>query len=584
MRRCLDLLNIAFLCALALTLSAGCKSDPSADKPKPKPSPVEPATTGDSPDKTDETAKPVDTGEQASTTSKLELPNHKTFASVEFAVEFLDPNLIAESSGTRIGKQLFEQLVTIEPGNPKPIGAQATSWKVSDDGKTYNFELRKEARWSDGKKLTSADWMYSFERALNPKTGSRNAQQMWIIKGARAYNKGDSTDFSTVAVTAPSEYQLQFELMAPAPYFIHMLTYIAFSPVPKHVIDAHGKKWTRAENMVSNGAFKMKLWKVGERVEVVKNPEYWDKDTVWLDGITWYMTNSDHAAHDWYEQGKVHWTPGVVPLDKVKAMLRSGRPDFHIDPILCTYYYVINVEKPPMDDVRVRHAFNMALDKGKLVRQVMQGGQKAASHLVPPHFEASTGYGKVRGDAFNPEKARALLKEAGYGEGGKPFPEVTVIYNTSEGHKRIAEFFQRSIKTNLGIEVQINNMEWKTLLASAHSGEFQIARTSWCADFPDPENFVNVFDSQGENNYSNYKNEEFDATLRALRSTGDNAERNKLTAKAEGLLNTDVPLIPFYFYTRAYMKKEWVRGLLPEINDRHNFKYLWFGPPGAKKP
>ncbi len=362
-----------------------------------------------------------------------------------------------------------------------------------------------------------------------------------------------------------------------------MLTYIAFTPVPKHAIDAHGKNWTRQENMVSNGPFKMSVWKVGERVEVVRNEHYWDADAVWLDKVIWYMVNSDNMANDWYEQEKIHWTPGLVPLDKIKELLSSGREDFHIDPILCTYYYVINVKRAPFDDVRVRRAFNMATDKGKLVRQVMQGGQKAATHLVPPHFQASIGYGKVRGDAFNPEKARAILKEAGYGEGGKPFPTVTVSYNTNEGHKRIAEFFQRSIKANLGVEVQINNMEWKSLLAAAHSHEFEIARTSWCADFPDPENFLAIFHSEGENNYSDYQSPEYDALLQQLQSTGDRAERNVIAAKAEAMLNRDQPFLPFYFYVRTYLLRPFVRGIAPEMNDRHNFKYIWFGPPGAER-
>ncbi|MFT5434678.1 MAG: oligopeptide transport system substrate-binding protein, partial [Myxococcota bacterium] len=501
--------GIGALIAAAFLLSAftvaGCgKDEPKKTPPKAPAAPVPPADDGgegkttagpETPDK-----PPVKTPPKTPAKT-IKIPTERTFGMAEGGAEFLDPNLTSESAGSRIITQLFEQLVVMAPGNPKPVPAAAKSWKTSEDGKTWTFTLREESKWSDGTPITSADWLYSFERALNPKSQSRNAQQYWIINGAQAYNKGDSTDFSTVAIKTPSKYELELTISFAAPYFLELLTYAAFSPVPKHVIDKHEKQWTRAENMVSNGAFKMTMWKLGDRIEAVKNTHYWDQANVWLNKIVFYETNSEEAADDWYEMGRANWTPGLVPVQTGKKRLEEGREDLHIDPILCTYYYVFNTTKPPFDDARVRRAFNIAFDKGALVRQVLGLGQTAATHLVPPHFKKTRGYGEVRGEAFNPEVARTLLAEAGY-NAANPFPKVALIYNTYEAHRNIAQFYQRSIKQNLGVDIEINNMEWKSLLQTVHAGDFQIARTSWCADFPDPENFLQVFHSEGENNYA----------------------------------------------------------------------------------
>ena len=511
------------------------------------------------------------------------MPTERTFTTVEMGAEHLDPNLIAETAGAGISGQMFDTLVTVEAGNPELVGSLATQWTTSPNGKAWTFTLRQGVVWSDGKPFTSADVLFSWERALNPKTASRNAQQYWVVAGAKEYNRGDSSDFSTVGIKANGPHEITITLVSPAPFFLDLLSIVSFAPVPKHAVEAHGKKWTQPEHIVVSGPFKMTLRKEGDRIEMVKNPQFWDAANVWLNKVIFYEMANAETAHDWFEMDKVHWTPGLVPLSKAKTLLESGRTDFHIDPILCTYYYMYNVTKKPFDNPVIRHAFNMALDKKKLTTQVLGMGQKPARHLVPPAFRQIRDYRAPLGDTFNPTEARKLLAEAGY-PNGQGLPEVTLIYNTSDGHRRIAEFFQRNIKANLGVEVKINNMEWKSLLAAAHAGDFQIARTSWCADYPDPENFLSILVSGGENNYGRYVNPQYDDLLNALRVEGDIAKRNALTRQAEELLNTEQPVMPLYFYTRAYMLKDWVRGIEVEPVDRHYFRYVWFGPPGSAKP
>jgi len=509
-----------------------------------------------------------------------DVPSQRIFTYVDVDPESIDPNLVAEGAGTRIASQLFEPLLIIAPDNGTPKPGHATHWEVHENGRRYTFHLRKNARWSDGKKLTSADFLYSWERALNPKTKSRNAEQYWVIQGAKAYNKGDSTDFSTVGVKALDEYRLSIVLASPVPYFLDLMTYVIFSPVPRHAIEKFGNRWTRPEHFVGNGAFKLTEFKHRDRVAMKKNDSYWGASEVWLDQVIGYMTESEKNAFDWYERGKVMWTPGVVPAEKVKELKKSNRPDYRIDPILCIYYYVINTEKPPLNNPLVRRAINMAIDKGRIARQVLGQGQKPALHLVPPMFSELRQFHSPLGASFDPAQARQLLKEAGYGPGLKPLPDVTVVYNTMEGHRLIAEFVQRSLRTNLNINVKINNMEWRSLLPKLQKGDFEIGRSGWCADFPDPQDFLQVFHSSSENNYSQYKNPKYDDVIDKLRLTSNQKRRNELSYQAESIINAEVPVLPLYFYTRGQMLRTYVRGMNPQIQGRYLFKRIQFKARG----
>ena len=509
------------------------------------------------------------------------LVTSRVFAVTEGQVEFLDPNLISETAGNRVGMQMFEPLVTIAPGSELPVPAQAERWTVSDDKRTYTFVLRDGLTWSDGVPISTADFVYSYERLLNPNTQSKAAQLLGNIEGAEAYNAGKTSDFKTVGVRALDPKTLEIRFTGPAPYFLDLLVNPNFAPVPKHVIDRVGPQWTRPDHIVVNGAFRLTTWVSGERIEMVRNERYWDAKNVWLDGVTFYETQSESTAQTWYDAGKVQWSPGLIPLTAVRGLLSSGRTDFHIDPLMCVYYYCFNTTRPPFDDARVRRAFNQSVDKPLLVRQVLGMGQKPATHLVPPMFMGSRGYGEVTGDPFDPSRARKTLDSVGYNT-SSPFPAVTLDYNTFEGHRIIAEFIQKALAGTLDMKLELANMEWKSLLQKVHAGDFQIARGSWCADFNDPEDFLRVFHSRHEHNYAKYSSPEYDALLDALAKTGDQPERNRLAAEAEAMLNRDQPIIPLYFYTRGHMLRPFVHGVEPDSQDRHYFKYVWFGAEDAK--
>jgi oligopeptide transport system substrate-binding protein len=500
-------------------------------------------------------------------------PADGLFRWIEGGAEYLDPNKCAEGACDNIVINMFEPLLNYSHGNGPPTPGVAKRYDVSADGKVYTFYLRDNARWSDGEKVTAHDFVYSWKRVLTPETASKTAFLLWKLKNGRAFNEGELRDFSKVGVRAIDDWTLEVILEHPYPYFPHLAAYVAYSPAPRKAIEAHGDQWTRPGNIVVNGPFTLTKWKIRDRVELEKNPLYWDADAVRLKGAVILSNDSEMAGWQRYESGKAHWTPGQVPTDKIAILMREGRPDFYIDPYMCIYYYTFRVDKPPFDDVRIRRAFNAAFDKERVVKHIARGGQQPASHLIPEMFEPIQGYISPQGDPFDTEVAMEALASAGYPRGAG-LPPVEVVYNTYEAHKAVAESFQRNVKDTLGMEVTINNMEWKTLLQRMREGDFQIGRGGWCADYPDPMSFLEVFHSGNENNYGGYNNPEYDALLSTIDETADATERNRLMAKAEGILNRDVPIIPVYFYTRGYALKPFVKGFKPHFRDKHPLKYL----------
>lgn len=502
-------------------------------------------------------------------------PADNVFVWPEVGAEYLDPNKISESAGAVIGMNLFEGLLAYAPGNGPSLPGVAERWESRDDARVWTFHLRADARWSNGRVVTAGDFAYSWQRCLEPATASRNAQQLWFIKGAKEFNTGALRDFAQVGVKVIDDRTLEVDLVGPTPFFPSVVPYIAYAPVPREAIEAHGDGWTKPENIVTNGAFHLTENKLRDRLVMKKSPTYWDAKSVRLDGAVVLHSESETNAWQLYEQGKVHWTPGTVPSDKIPLLLAAGRKDFHVDPYMCIYYYVFRTDRPPFDNAELRRAINRATDKERITKHITRGGQIPATHLVPPMFKETTGYTSPEGEAFDPEEAARLLAEAGY-PGGKGLPPVELVYNTLEGNRLIAESIQRNLKDVLGIEATLSNMEWKSLLQKLNDGEFQLGRGSWCADYPDPQNFLEVFHSQGESNYSAYKNPEYDALLDRIRQTGDPQKRNELMAQAEAMLSRDLPMLPMYFYTRSYLLKPWVRGFEPQYRDNHLLKYIWF--------
>jgi len=485
--------------------------------------------------------------------------------------ETIDPAHAAEESGVTISSGLFEGLLDRAPDDGPARPGVASSYEVSGDGRTWTFHLRPEARWSDGREVKAGDFVYAWKRVLDAETGSRNSALLFFIDGARGFHTGES-DASTLGIAAPDESTVIVRLHHAVPFFSSLLSYPAYFPVRKDVVERHSVHWIRPGANVSNGAFRLKAFEPGVKAVLERNPFWWNAGTVELDEVVFHFIENDRLAFDWFRAGKVHWLKGTLSRDQVPVMRRTRPSEFHTDPVLCSYYAVMRVDRPPFDDLRLRRAMNLAVDKEQLVREVLMGGQDPAEGIVPPAIEKPTGYAPLHGQGFDPVEARVLMEEYVGERGG--MPRITYLYNTGESHRLTGEFLQSQWKNNLGLDVEIQTVEWKTLLERVRTGDFQIARASWCADYVDPGNFLDVFMGGGPNNYPRFSDREYDAMLEEARTRSDWDGRNRMYRKAEGILNRSVPLIPLYYYSRIYMLSDKVRGFEPNLLDVHPLEYL----------
>ena len=459
--------------------------------------------------------------------------------------ESLDPHLISGVPEHRIFEGLFEGLLIYDAKTAEGIPGAAESWEVSDDGTVWTFKLRK-ATWSDGVKITADTVVKSWLRVLNPETAAPYAWfPAMFIKGAKEYNEGKAGP-ETVAIKAVDDYTFRMELVGPLPYVQGALPHYSFAIVPIHAIEKNGKEWTSPANFVGNGPFKLEEWKPQEKLTIVPNDKYWDKQAVKLGRVTYLPVDDNNTAFNIYMNGEADWMT-TVPLDQMDAV--KLRDDYQTAPRLGTYYYVFQNQKPPLNDPRIRKALSMSFNRVELVEKVVKGGQLPAASMVPP----MTGYSAIKGNPTDVEKAKQLLADAGFA-GGKKFPKLTVLYNTSEAHKKIGEYLQQQWKENLGIEVDLLNQEWATYLATRREGQFEIARAGWIGDYQDPNTFLDMFVEGSAMNGGRYTNPKYDELIGAAAKMKPGRDRFDTLAKAEEFFITeDQGVMPIYFYTNNDM-------------------------------
>ena len=487
----------------------------------------------------------------------------------------IDPHTTTGVPEFHIQQALFEGLVTKHPQTLEPVPAVAESWTISDDQLSYTFKLRKNTKWSDGKPLTAQDFIWSWQRALIPALGNQYAYSMYVIKNAESFHTGTIKDFSRVGVKALDDYTLQVTLNSPTSYFLQLLDHHSMYPVPQHVIekfgsmDTRGSKWTRPENFVGNGAFTLEEWIPNQVVSVAKNPNYWDKTAVSLNEIHFYPIQQETTEERMFRSGQLHLT-NTMPIQKIQTYQEANSEELKIYPYFATYYYFINVTRPPLDDVRVRQALAYSVDRYAITEHITKGGQIPALALTPPD---TLGYTSKSNQVYDIELARKLLAEAGYPE-GKGFPKLTLLYNTQEAHKKIALAVQQMWKTHLGIEIELQNQDWKVFLNSQSNLDYDISRSSWVGDYLDPNTFLELLTSGSGNNDSGWSNNRYDELIRLAASSKSRAERYGFFQQAEKILLEQTPLIPIYTYTRSYLKKTSVKGHYDNILDYHPYKHI----------
>jgi oligopeptide transport system substrate-binding protein len=459
-------------------------------------------------------------------------------------VESLDPSLVSGTPESRVLSGLFEGLVAADPKDASAVPGVAESWESNSDGTQYTFHLRKDALWSDGTPVTAQDVVYSWLRILNPATGSPYAWfPAMFLKGAAEYNEG-SAPASSVQIRALDDSTFQMDLVGPLPYVLDALSHYSFAIVPEHVVKKYGTDWTKPEHIVGNGPFVLTEHLPETSLTMVKSNTYWDKENVHLNKVVFYASDKDTTTYNMYLNGELDWDVSIPP-DQLKAA--SMRSDFQSTPYLSTQYYLYNMFEGPTSDVRIRKALSLAVDRQALVDQVTQGGEVPAWGIVPP----MAGYDAIPvpndGDMEkNISEAKALLADAGY-PSGVGFPTLTIIYNTSEYTKKIAEFIQYQWKEHLGINVKLENQEWQTFLTNKNSGKFQVVRAGWVGDYQDPNTFLDMFVTGGAQNGGRYSNKKFDALIHQAAQMPAGKERTAVLHQADEILITeDMAVLPLY--------------------------------------
>ncbi len=480
----------------------------------------------------------------------------------------LDPSLMTGLPEHTIALGLFEGLTSLHPKTLAPVPGVAERWDVSPDGRVYRFHLRK-ARWSNGQPLTARDFVYAWRRALDPETAAEYAYMLYPIENARAFNEGKLTDPEKLGFRALDDHTLEVRLEHPVAYFLELTSFATYAPLNRQCLETHGDQWTRPGKMVCNGPFVLAEWRLHDRIVLKKNPFYWNAENVALEEIHILAVDDAETALKKYLNGEVDWIR-EVPGPKVAQV--ASLPGFRYSPELGTYFYRFNVTRPPLDDPRVRKALNMAVDKEAIVKYLLRAGQRAARSYVPPLL---AGYQPVEGPGYDPEAARRLLAEAGY-PGGRGFPRLELLYNTSESHKQIAEAIQYMWRKNLGITVTLRNQEWKVYLDSMSHLDYDIARSGWIGDYMDPNTFLDCFVTGGGNNRTGWSHRGYDDLIARAAREADPRARLALLRQAERILVCEeLPILPLYFYVNTYMVRPRVRGVYDNPRNFHPFQYVW---------
>lgn len=495
-------------------------------------------------------------------------------------IQSLDPHLVTGQPEHWVITALFEGLVAPDAENPDlDAPGLASAWR-SDDFQTWTFDLRRDATWSDGTPITSADYLYSFQRILSPDLGSHYAEMLHLMKGAEAFHSGKTKDFSTVGVSAPDAHTLVITLEGPAPYFPGMLKHYTWFPVPRHVIERFGSMttrdtpWARPGNIVSSGAFTLKDWRINHFIAVEKNPRYWDAAATKLNAIHFFPIDNPESEERVFMDGQLHFTY-TVPLAKIPAYRKSRPPYFEQTPELACEFYRFNTTRAPFDNPKVRNAFALAIDRVALVDQVIRSGHLPATGLTPPG--AHPDYKPLQVMRFDPAAARQLLADAGF-PGGKGFRKMEILTNTSATARTIAEFFQESWKKHLGIETTILQQEWQVYIDSQQSLKYDISRAGWVGDYADPYTFLGIWRTGDGNNNTGWGSPRYDELMLAATREPDTARRIAAMQEAESLLLTELPIIPIFWRMNSHLIRPELKNWRHSVISHRCYKALDLAP------
>ena len=500
--------------------------------------------------------------------------------------ESLDPAIIVGLSEMRIVSALFEGLTRLNPKTVAPEPSLANHWDISPDGLVYTFHIRTNAVWSTGEPITADDFVYSWRRALDPDTASRYAGQLYYIKNGEDFNSGKIKDPNLVGVHALDAHTLRVELNHPTAFFLDLCAFQTLAIVPRKTIEKYGDRWLMARPLPCSGAYELVDWRLNDKVRVKKNPRYWDAANTQLEVVDFLPVGLPNTALSLYETGAadVIWDKDLLPTEQFDAIKR--RPDSHTFAYLGTYFFRFNVTRKPFNDVRVRRALAIAIDRDRLTHRVTKAGELPTDHLTP---DGTANYHPPHGLGYDPELARKLLAEAGY-PGGKNFPRFQYMFNGAAGgaakiHETIAVELQQMWRENLGIEMDLQQVEVKVLYADQAQLDYDVSRSSWIGDYNDANTFLGMFQSTDGNNETGWTNVAYDGLIREANLQTDKYKREELFQEAETILVRDeVPIVPLYFYSGFNLfDPEKVGGIYPNILDQHPLNAIWRVDRGGRE-
>jgi oligopeptide transport system substrate-binding protein len=535
--------------------------------------------------------------------------------------EAMDPHVSTGQPESRLFMSLYEGLVEFAPKTAQPIPAIAESWESNEDSSEFIFHLRRNARFSNGDPITAHDFVWSLRRALAPALAARPSYIAFPVRYAQGYNEGGFfiKDLKTgqveldaggarkvapagskpaagkelvpvqaedVGVEALDDHTVKYTLVQSTPYFVGLMAHHFFHVVHRGTIERYGNvDWTQPENIVTSGPFKLKEWVPYDRIIVVRDPMYWDAAAVRLDEIRFYPLEDQNTMMNLYKAGSVDATYNhTVPTPWLEAIIPMK--DYMGAPEMANTYIQLNTPKPPMNDIRVRKAFGLAIDRKTLA--IFKRTAKPITSFVPNGI--FPGYPVARGDDFDPERAKALLAEAGFRDSaGKfdpskfPVDSVEYSYNTSERNRQIAEFLQAQWKQNLGLTIPLKNMEWKTFLDYRAKLEYRgLVRGAWVADYLDPFSFLNIFSTPTGDNGTGWWDQKYVDLLNAANRTTDPAKRFETLVEAEQMLLDSGAVIPLFADSTDWLKKPYVKGMYPNPATLHAWKYVYIEHDPAK--
>lgn len=526
----------------------------------------------------DTTTPAADSGDAAATTEGEEAPAGDTADSTASAggkvlsvqigpnPETIDPALNSAVDGGNMILHTFECLLTWDQDSKLAPG-QAESWETSEDGLTWTFHLRDGLKWSDGSALTANDFVYSWRRVCDPMVAAPYAET--VLGMVEGYEDAIGGNLEALGVEAPDDSTLVVHLSQPCSYFGSLAAFATLSPVQQATVDTNGDSWAvAADTYICNGPFYISEWVPGSYIMCTKNPNYWNADAVKLDAIKFNLIEDSNASYSAYQTGEILFIKDV-PTEEIPSL--EGNEEFHVEPIIGTYYLSLNTQREPFNDPKVRKALSLAIDREYVANTLMQGTYSPAGNFMGPgwidtdesQFMDNANGGQPYIDTTtheaNVEEAKQLLADAGYPDGAG-FPTITYSTNDAGYHKVVAEYLQQAW-AEIGVELQVDIVEWASFTPMRRNGDFDASRNGWVGDYSDPSNMLDLLYSSNGNNDGKFSNAEYDAAMDLSRTTLDAKERSEALHKAEDILMDEAACIPVAYYNDFWLQSSKITGM-----------------------